>query len=130
MGLAYWLGASPLFIYLSGLFAVVGHVLPFYLRLKGARGVATATGLLLAYLIILIKNGWLSLTYFLALAVYTVFLLLIFHKGSWLGVLIPPALYGAILFSKPPLYLSIFSGLVVLHIFLVNGVDVWREKFS
>ena len=51
MLIAYSLGADFIFIQVSGLAAIVGHVFPFYLDFKGGQGNATATGLLLYYLV-------------------------------------------------------------------------------
>ncbi|MDO9575340.1 MAG: glycerol-3-phosphate acyltransferase [bacterium] len=40
----------------SGFAAVIGHTFPFYLKFKGGRGAATAYGILIWLLIIIIKN--------------------------------------------------------------------------
>ncbi len=128
MGIAYYLGASIFFIYLSGILAVIGHMFPFYLGFKGAHGVATSTGLLLTYLLIILINGKFSYEVFLFLIAYTLILLIIFRKGSILGILIPPVLYLVILFSSPSTYLAVFSGLVIFHIFLINMLSIVQRK--
>ncbi len=128
MGIAHLLGASAIFVYLSGIAAVLGHIFPFYLRFRGARGVATSTGLLFTYLIIIIKNGWLSLTTLLLLTGYVTALYIIFRRGRILGILVPPVLYYAILWTSRSNYIDVFSGIVIFHIFLINFLDVWFEK--
>lgn len=47
IGLAYALGLKGLFI-LVGLFAILGHIFPIWLKFKGGKGVATTLGVLLA----------------------------------------------------------------------------------
>ena len=51
MLIAYSLNANFIFIQISGLAVIVGHVFPFYLNFRGGQGNATATGLLLYYLV-------------------------------------------------------------------------------
>lgn len=128
MGIAFLVGAPTFFIYLSGIFAVIGHIFPFYLRFKGARGVAASTGLLLTYLTIIIINGWLSLTVLLFLGGYVLALYIIFRKGRILGILVPPVLYYVILWTSPSIYINIFSGIVILHILLINLLDIILRK--
>jgi glycerol-3-phosphate acyltransferase PlsY len=45
---AYVMQAPILHVALAGLFAVVGHIFPIYLRFKGGKGVATGLGVFLA----------------------------------------------------------------------------------
>lgn len=50
MGIAYFIGAPLLFVYLAGIAAIVGHIFPFYLNFRGGQGAATTIGLLLTFL--------------------------------------------------------------------------------
>ncbi len=128
MGIALIFGAHIFFIYLSGVLAVVGHMFPFYLKFRGAQGVATSTGLLLTFLVILIANDWLSPIVFIYLVGLTLAGYLIFRKGSVLGIVIPPALYIAILINSPAIYLNIFTGIIILHMTLTNLISVIRDR--
>jgi len=54
--IAHLLRVPTVVILASGFAAIVGHTFPFYLRFKGGRGAATAYGILIWLLIIIIKN--------------------------------------------------------------------------
>jgi len=46
--IARWLGLSTIFIYIAGFAAIVGHMLPVFLKFRGGKGAATTFGVLLA----------------------------------------------------------------------------------
>lgn len=47
--LARWLGASDVALFLTGPAAIVGHAFPLFLHFQGGKGVATTTGVVLAW---------------------------------------------------------------------------------
>lgn len=51
------IGADYIFAQISGLVAIVGHILPFYIGFRGGQGVACATGIMLFYLVQYILIG-------------------------------------------------------------------------
>lgn len=125
MGIAQIFGASLFFIYLSGISAIVGHIFPFYLGFRGGRGAATSVGLLLLYLKILIQSNWLPVSLLLSLSGYTLVSYIIFRKGRILGFLVPPVLYFTIILVSRSIYIDIFSGLVVVHLVIINLHDTF-----
>ncbi|OYD15776.1 hypothetical protein CH333_05060 [candidate division WOR-3 bacterium JGI_Cruoil_03_44_89] len=54
--IAQFLNVPTIIVLASGFAAIIGHILPFYLKFKGGRGAATAYGILIYLLIIIIKN--------------------------------------------------------------------------
>ena len=47
VGIAQWLDLSPVYVYITGFAAVVGHSWPVFLRFRGGGGLATTMGVLL-----------------------------------------------------------------------------------
>lgn len=128
MGLAYLLNLPPLFIHLSGVAAIIGHVFPFYLKLKGGQGTATSVGLLLVYLAILLRNGWLPWQDLALLGLLVVALWVIFRRGAAVGVLVLPLLVVFVLLNSPSLLLNIFFAVVTLYIVSVNLSHIYLYK--
>ncbi|NET71432.1 MAG: glycerol-3-phosphate 1-O-acyltransferase PlsY [Sphaerospermopsis sp. SIO1G2] len=64
---------SPIFCYLIGLAAVIGHCFPIWLRFNGGKGVATGLGVIAATILTIMPDHW--------------WLILIF-AGLWCGVFI------------------------------------------
>ncbi len=57
MLIAYWLGLPPVFVFASGAAAVIGHLLPFYLKFRGGHGITTTTALMIVNLFLLVRDN-------------------------------------------------------------------------
>ncbi len=75
MLIAYSLGANFFFMQLSGIAAIIGHIFPFYIKFRGGQGVATATGMLLFYLVNYLFASFLEIS---AVILYLIILVAIF----------------------------------------------------
>lgn len=125
MGIAYLFKVPEVFIYLSGIFAVVGHVLSFYLKFRGGQGASASVGLVLTYLVIVFKNGWLPWQDLLFLTGLVLALLVIFRRGNIIGIVTLPTLYFFILINSRSVMLDMFFGVVVAYIVFVNVSNVF-----
>lgn len=75
--IAQFLNVPTIIILASGFAAIIGHTLPFYLKFKGGRGAATAYGILLWLLFMIISN------YFTIQSVVPFLLLLFFVAACY-----------------------------------------------
>lgn len=129
MYIASILGASLICIQLTGLAAVLGHVFPFYLRLKGGKGIGTSVGILFYYLYLMLKNQWLS---FYWLIIYIAGLILLFYltrKKEIVGLIALPLLLALIILSSPLNLITSFAGLLVIYMFFINFlINIYKKK--
>jgi len=130
MGLAYLLGISLIFVYLSGLLAIIGHIFPFYLNFRGGQGAATATGLLFYYLFLLFSRGQLPLILLALLALYISIMAYILRKQELIGIFVMPFLlfwiiyYGYHNINLPLIFISI----VILFLFVLNILNLIKKR--
>lgn len=129
MVIAYYLHVPVLFIYLSGIMAVIGHIFPFYLKFRGGQGVACSNGLLLTFLFFMLKNRmltWQSLVLVAALVLVMVF---VARKGEIIGIFVLPTFLYFIYNDASFNLLTIFTGIVMLHMFTINIINIRKDHF-
>lgn len=120
MWLAYTIGADLFFAYTAGIFAIIGHIFPFYLHFKGGQGAATSTGLLIYYLIKLLEAGYLPWLSLVVLAISVVLILFITKNKGYLALVVMPALFFIIWKNCPVDYNCIFAFIVIANLFGLN----------
>ena len=134
MYLASKLGAEPLFIHLTGLAAVAGHVFPFYLSFRGGKGIGTSIGIMGYYFYEMIKHKWFSPYLFLLFILILIIIHVIIRKKEILGMIALPLLLIVVLVFTPINLISIFTGIYILYIFvmniLLNYFNLWKRKVA
>ena len=100
MNLAYLFGLSFPLVCLSGVFAILGHVFPFYLNFKGGKGAATSYGIIVALLIKLLMGG-LSWPLPLSLLVLALATIIITGTANLAAFICLPLLILGILLIQP-----------------------------
>ena len=128
MLIAYSLGADFIFIQISGLAAIVGHIFPFYLQFRGGQGNATATGILLYYLVNYITVSFNIFYVIIFLLILVVIFTYISKSGSLLPAVLFPLLGYSVFLIYPTSGYNLFFVIILIHIGSIGMYKVITEK--
>jgi len=127
--LALLIGADFAFAQLSGLAAIAGHVFPFYIKFRGGQGMATTSGILLAYLLNYLLTGPEMLIF---IFVYLIFVIAIFYFVTKTGIIIAIIVLGligyAVFIYYPGNPYNLFFWIVVAYDISVSFYDMIKGK--
>ena len=114
--------------YLAGFAAIAGHIFPFYLRFRGGQGAATATGLLLYTLAVLMLRGWFPWGDLAFLAWVVVVFGLVSRKGEVIGAVVLP-LFAVLLGLHAPRQPEVLAAVALLgFLFFVQLRNLFLRK--
>ncbi|MHA2181409.1 MAG: glycerol-3-phosphate acyltransferase, partial [Promethearchaeota archaeon] len=132
MLIAFSLEANHIFIQISGLAVIVGHVFPFYLHFRGGQGNATATGILLYYLVNYFSVGMIQFWQLFIVISLLIILVVIFsyisRAGSLLPIVLFPLLGYSVFYIFPTSGFNLFFVIILVHIATIGMYKVITEK--
>jgi glycerol-3-phosphate acyltransferase PlsY len=124
MYLASLVGGSHFFIHLAGVTAILGHVYPFYIHFKGGQGIATATAILIYYLILFYTREWLPWESLALLALSTLIFAYITKIGEVVGTVILPVLAIIVLTLSDPQDYQLYLISIIAYIVFINILNI------
>lgn len=111
-----------------GVMAIIGHIFPIYLHLRGGQGTATATGILGYYLLMFYQNSWLPWESLIFLGVCVVSFTLITKKGELVGIEILPVLSVMVFSLSSAGEYNIYISTVILYILFINVLNTFQHN--
>jgi len=120
MLLAHQLGLALGWAYAAGVMAIVGHRVPFYLRGKGATGMAPTVGLLLYAVVVALTRGWLGWLDIAVLGAAAFVLGFIFRQGALVAITVLPVLYALLAWRADDTAYRTLITVIVAYILVVN----------
>jgi glycerol-3-phosphate acyltransferase PlsY len=125
-----FLGVAETWVFAAGVAAVVGHRYPFYLRFRGGRGYATATGLLFTSVGLTVWFHILSPAEVLVLALAYGGLFFVYRTRNVPNAIVLPVFLTAVLWrsaTDPDAAFCVFVAAVAVFIWL-NAVHRLRQR--
>lgn len=118
------IGADYIFAQISGLVAIVGHILPFYIGFRGGQGVGCATGIMLFYLVQYILIGP-EIFYFICFLLIIVAIFAYITKtGEIIGIIVLPLLAYSVFIYYPDVPHNIFFCLILAYIISIGIYNI------
>ncbi len=128
MYVAYLLGASPLLMHIASLAAILGHVFPPYLNFRGGQGVATASAILIYYVVLFYLKAWLPWESLPLLVFCVLSFIYIAKQGEIIGSVMLPILGIFVLVFVPfPLY-QLFILTIIIYILFINILNIFQRQ--
>ncbi|MCX7974675.1 MAG: glycerol-3-phosphate acyltransferase [Candidatus Aminicenantes bacterium] len=106
--------------------SVVGHAFPFYLKFRGGQAIATATGLMIYFLIKFYINDWLPWLSLFLLALLVIVFAWISRQGEFVGLFIQPSLFFLVLIFAPFSFEKFFLIIMIAYLLVINIINIWK----
>ncbi len=116
------------FIMIPVFSAIIGHIFPFYLKFRGGQGAATATGVLLYLIGVMIYQQRIPLEVLLILGIIVITLTYVARIGEFIGLIVLPILFYTILFYGGKEFPSLFAASLVVFLLGVNIYNIIRKR--
>jgi len=126
--LAFFLGADYFFAHLSGLAAITGHVFPFYIRFKGGRGLACATGILITYMVNYLLVGFEMVFFFFYMLLIIAIFVYVSRTGKILGAILLPLVGYTVFVFYPDVQYNLFFWIIIAYIFSLCIYHILKDK--
>jgi len=127
--IAYKLSVPEVFIYLTGIMAIIGHDLPFYMGFRGGKGAAVSYGLIGFCFYNFVLNG-MPLTNLLILILINILVVIILNSGN-VGMLIMfPFYLGFILYYTNFSYLVAFAISIIIYMIILDVLIITKYGIS
>ncbi|OYD15020.1 hypothetical protein CH330_06785 [candidate division WOR-3 bacterium JGI_Cruoil_03_51_56] len=128
MLIAYLLGLPAEFVFASGAAAIIGHLLPFYLRFRGGQGVTTASALLIVNLFFLVPENPFPWHLNALIGLTALLMLLITRRLEVLGLTVVPLLAFMLIRYVPSSPLLFYTLGLLAFICAVSIINTVRKR--